>query len=122
MVPLTFYEHSNAVLDIALIGKSSLLVSGSSGGELKIWDIKNPEFPAVSFTPALTEAIRNIATVPGLNEFVVETAESAMFHYKLQSMQDIISKTCEALRIYLHYMRETYPKQAAFCKSQAIAL
>jgi WD40 repeat protein len=120
MMPLTFYEHSNAVLDIALIGKSPLLVSGSSAGELKIWDIKNPEFPAVSFMPALTEGIRNIATVPGVNEFVVETAESGMFHYKLQSMKNITNKTCEALRMYLHYMQEVYPKQAAFCKSQAL--
>jgi WD40 repeat protein len=122
MKPIVFDENSSSVTDIALIGESPLLVSGSFRGAVKIWDFKNPDIPAITFNPGLTKSIKNIAAVPGGNEFVVETAESKMFHFKLGSMKALLNRTCEALRVYLHYMQDKYPQQSAFCKARLSAL
>ncbi|HYX37096.1 MAG TPA: WD40 repeat domain-containing protein [Oligoflexus sp.] len=114
---ITFSEHSSWVRDMALMGDSSLVVSGSVQGALKIWDLKNPDIPAVTFFPGLAKRIKNIAVVPNRNEFVVETNDSHMFHYRLESITAILKRTCEAVQAYLHYMREQYPEQVTVCKA-----
>jgi len=110
-------EHANRIRDISFIGDTSILASGASNGILKLSDVKNPDMPAVTFSPGLSNSIKNIATVPGSNEFIVETDNSRIFHYRLESFDKVLQRTCTALRSYLNFVRDDYRVYAEFCKS-----
>lgn len=114
---LDFADHKAPIMDVSFLGDSSLMVSGSLDGELRIRDVKNPDMPALAFHPELTILpIHSLGAVPGRNEFTVITTQGRMMQYKLESMDIMLQRSCENLRALLHFKAGMYPEQRTLCR------
>lgn len=114
--PASLEGHSSKITHVSFFGSSSLLVSGDEQGILKIWDANHPEFPGVTVVLQRGGSIKNLVGIPARNEFIVENSSQRIYHYRLDSIQDLVSRSCNFLKPYIYQNSGLTEEQKSLCR------
>jgi hypothetical protein len=115
--PAILEGHSSRIKKVSFFGKNSLLVSATNTGILKLWDADQPDFPGVTLPMQKGGDVYGLLGINEKNEFVVSNDWQEVYHFKLDTIDEMKARSCEFLKPYLQDNSPLNSEQKKICSN-----